>query len=117
MSRRAPTGYHLDMSNSPLIPAALSIDGLAGDARSSFDLAAGAHYRGIAFPTNHSELTPDELGQSARRHLKTILAAKHLSVDSIRIATPRTSLTDAATIDQTLDNAGRRFCWRRTWGY
>lgn len=97
------------MSSHSIIPAALSIDGLTGDARSSFDLAAGAHYHGIAFPTNHAELTPDALGQSARRHLKTILAAKHLAIDSIRVATPRTSLTDSGTIDRTLDNARKAF--------
>ena len=97
------------MPNHKIIPAALSIDALPGDARSSFDLAASAHFRGIAFPTNHAELAPDSLDQSARRHLKTILAAKHLSIDSLRIATPRTSLTDTATINRTLDNARKAF--------
>jgi sugar phosphate isomerase/epimerase len=97
------------MSSPTQIPASLAIDGLTGDARSSFNVASGAGYHGIAFPTNHPELMPDRLDQSARRHLKTVLAAKRLEVDAIRVAVPRTSLTDTATIDRTLDNARKAF--------
>jgi sugar phosphate isomerase/epimerase len=95
--------------STPSLPASLSIDGLTGDARSSFDLASTAGYHGIAFPTNHPELMPDRLDQSARRHLKTVLASKRLDVDAIRVAVPRTSLTDTGTIDRTLDNARKAF--------
>jgi sugar phosphate isomerase/epimerase len=97
------------MSTSDSIPAALSIDHLSGDARSAFDVASSSHFHGIAFPTNHAELAPDLLGQSARRHLKTILAAKQLSIDAIRISAPHSSLTDPSTIDRTLDNARKGF--------
>ena len=97
------------MSSTAPIPASLSIDGLTGDARSSFDIASHSGYHGIAFPTNHPELMPDRLDQSARRHLKTVLASKQLEVDAIRVAVPRTSLTDTATIDRTLDNARKAF--------
>jgi len=95
------------MSNTDQIAAALSIDALGSDARVGFDLAANAGYSGIAFATSHPELTPDALGQSARRHLRTILSTKNLSIDSLRIAVPRLSLADPSTIDRAMDNARR----------
>lgn len=94
------------MSNHPPIPAALSLEGLpTTDARAGFDVAAESCYRGIAFATNHAQLNPDALGLTARRHVKTILATKHLQIDSLRAAAPRGGLADAATIDRTLENA------------
>ncbi|HVS73482.1 MAG TPA: sugar phosphate isomerase/epimerase family protein [Phycisphaerae bacterium] len=87
------------------IPAALSLDGLNTDARGAFDLAAEAGYEGIAFATNHPELTPGDLGESARRHVKKLLDARHLGIASVRAAAPRAGLADAATIDRTVDNA------------
>ena len=93
------------MPNDPPIPAALSLDGLAGPARDSFDLAASAGYAGIAIATNHPELSPDKLDLSARRHVRKILDSKHLNLAALRIATPRGSLTDPATIDRTMDSA------------
>src|SRR5438552_1318267 len=94
------------MSNPSAIPAALALDGLGTlDARASFDVASSAHYHGIAFATNHRELNPEALGPSARRHVKTILAARQLQVDSLRAAAPRGGLADTATIDRTLENA------------
>jgi len=87
------------------ITAALAIDALAMDARDAFDVAAVNGYRGIAFATNHAELKPEALGESARRHVAKILESKSLSLDSIRIAVPRGGLADAATIDRTIDNA------------
>ncbi|MCL2647907.1 MAG: sugar phosphate isomerase/epimerase [Phycisphaerales bacterium] len=104
------------MSHDAPIPASLALDGLAGDARNAFDLAAEMHYRGIAFATNHPELTPDQLGQTARRHLKTLLTTKRLEIDTIRIAVPKGSLTDPATIDRTLDNAQKAFLLARDLG-
>lgn len=94
------------MNDHPPIPAALSLDGLpTTDARAGFDFAAASCYRGIAFATNHAQLNPDALGVTARRHVKTILATKHLQIDSLRAAAPLGGLTDATTIDRTLDNA------------
>jgi sugar phosphate isomerase/epimerase len=97
------------MSDDRSIPAALAIDGLSGDARGAFDLASSARYRGISFATNHAELTPDQLGQSARRHLRTTLSSRHLAIEAIRVAAPRGALTDAETIDRTMDNARKAF--------
>jgi sugar phosphate isomerase/epimerase len=91
------------------IPAALAIDGLSGDARGAFDLASSARYHGISFATNHPELTPDQLGQSARRHLKTTLSSRQLGIDAIRVAAPHGALTDTETIDRTMDNARKAF--------
>lgn len=94
------------MADRSPIPAALSLDGLAAaDARSAFALAADAGYRGIAFATNHRELNPESLGESARRHLRTILAAKRLQIDSLRAASPKGGLADSRTIDATLTSA------------
>ncbi|HVX84115.1 MAG TPA: sugar phosphate isomerase/epimerase family protein [Phycisphaerae bacterium] len=93
------------MATHPHIPAALSLDGLNTDARGAFDLAAEAGYEGIAFATNHPELTPGNLGESARRHVKKLLEARRLAIASVRAAAPRTGLADAATIDRTVDNA------------
>ena len=88
------------------IPAALALDGLSTlDARASFDVASDAKYRGISFATNHRELNPETLGQSARRHVKTILAARQLDIESLRAAAPRGGLADSTTIDRTLENA------------
>src|SRR5688572_7848103 len=89
------------MAEDRSIPAALAIDGLAGDARGAFELASSARYAGIAFATNHPELTPDKLGQSARRHLKTLLSSKQLGIQAIRVAAPRGALTETDTIDRT----------------
>lgn len=91
------------------IPAALAIDGLSGDARGAFDVASGARYRGISFATNHPELTPDGLGQSARRHLRTTLSSRRLGIETIRVAAPRGGLTETETIDRTMDNARKAF--------
>jgi len=86
-------------------PAALAIDPLRMDARAAFDVAAGAAYRGIAFGTGHPELNPDALGESARRHVQSILNAKGLTIATIRTATPAGALSQAGSIDRTLDNA------------
>jgi sugar phosphate isomerase/epimerase len=91
------------------IPAALAIDGLPGDTRSALDLAASVRYQGVSFATNHPELAPDQLGQSARRHFKTTLSSRRLAIDSIRVAAPRGALTDTETIDRTMDNARKAF--------
>ncbi len=104
------------MSTNSQIPASLSLDGLGPDARSAFDLASSAGYSGIAIPTNHPELAPDQLSGTAQRHVQRILAHKGLRLDSLRIAAPRTSLTDPATIDRTLDNARRAITLARTLG-
>jgi sugar phosphate isomerase/epimerase len=104
------------MASDSSIPASLSLDGLASDARSAFDLASESRYHGIAFPTNHPELTPDALGQSARRHIKILLANKNLAIDAIRIAAPKGALADPATIDRTLDNAQKAFLLARDLG-
>ncbi|MGN6366988.1 MAG: sugar phosphate isomerase/epimerase family protein [Phycisphaerae bacterium] len=93
------------MSTPSPIPAALALDPLGDDARAALAIASDARYRGISFATNHAQLTPDELSATGRRDLKRILASKHLSLDAIRIAAPRTSLADPATIDRTLENA------------
>lgn len=87
------------------IHAALSLDGLGDDARAAFSLAADAGYTGIAIPTNHPQLTPDQLGDTARRHLRKTLDSRSLAIDAIRVAAPRAGLTDPATIDRTIDNA------------
>lgn len=92
------------MAAPPRIPAALALDGLPGDARAAFDLAAAAGYNAVAVPTNHPELAPDILGPSARRHLKQTLAARQLHVAALRVAAPRAGLTDPATIDRTVAN-------------
>jgi sugar phosphate isomerase/epimerase len=86
------------------LPASLSLDGLPTDARSAFALASDAGFRGIAFATNHRELTPDALGDTARRHLKKLLTSRNLRIDAIRAAAPRAGITDPATIDRTVDN-------------
>jgi sugar phosphate isomerase/epimerase len=104
------------MSSPEQVPASLALDALSGDARGAFDLAASAGYRGIAFATNHSELNPDLLGTSARRHVKTLLASKRLSLDSLRAAAPRTGLTDPGTIDRTLENARKALLLARELG-
>ncbi len=105
------------MSDARIIPAALSIEGLGGlDARGGFDVAASAGYRGIAFATNHAELNPEALGPSARRHVRTILASKHLGIESLRAAAPRAGLADATTIDRTLDNARKAMLLARELG-
>ena len=88
-----------------MIAAALAIDGLGGDARGAFEIASRGKYHGIAFATNHAELMPDKLGQSARRHLKTILSGKQLEIDAIRVAGPRGGFGDAGTIDRMMENA------------
>jgi sugar phosphate isomerase/epimerase len=92
------------MANETAVPAALAIDGLGGDARDAFALASSAGYRGIAFATNHAELTPESLGESGRRHLRKILESKRLGVEAIRAAAPRAGITDSATIDRTVEN-------------
>jgi sugar phosphate isomerase/epimerase len=92
------------MPDVPRIAAALSLDGLPGDARAAFDLAAQAGYTGVAIPTNHAELSPDRLGESARRHLRKTLESRHLALAAIRAAAPRNGLTDPATIDRTVEN-------------
>ena len=89
------------------IAAALSLDGLAGDARSAFELAAGAGYSGVAIPTNHRELSPEALGETGRRHLMKTLGARGLGVASVRAAAPRGGLGDPATIDRTVENTRR----------
>jgi sugar phosphate isomerase/epimerase len=105
------------MANTPAIPAALAIDGLTNlDARASFDVAASAGYRGIAFATSHAELNPEALGPSARRHVRTILGTKGLGIESLRAAAPRGGLTDAATIDRSLENARKGIVLARELG-
>ena len=104
-------------TSSDPIPAALSIEGLnTPDARASFSLASTCGYRGIGFATNHPELNPESLGPSARRHVKTILAAQHLTVESVRAAAPRAGLADSATIDRTLENARKAMLLARELG-
>jgi sugar phosphate isomerase/epimerase len=93
------------MSTDGPIPASLAIDSLGDDARAAFALAAEARFRGIAFATNHAQLTPDELTQTGRRDLKRILSSKHLTLEALRIAAPRTALADPGTIDRTIENA------------
>ncbi len=97
------------MSTQARIPASLAIDALGDDARAAFSLASEARFQGIAFATNHPQLTPDELTQSGRRDLKRILSSKQLSLDALRIAGPRTALADPATIDRTIENARKGF--------
>ena len=97
------------MSNDAPIAASLAIDALGDDARAAFSLAAEARFHGIAFATNHPQLTPDELSSTGRRDLKRILASKHLALDALRIAAPRTALADPATIDRTIENARKGF--------
>jgi sugar phosphate isomerase/epimerase len=105
------------MSNQSPISAALALDAIAGGvARQGFDVAAATGYRGIAFATNHPELNPENLGESARRHIKTILAAKGLSIEAVRAAAPRGGLVDPSTIDRTLDNARRAMLLARELG-
>ena len=98
--------YTGGMATDLSIPAALAIDGIAGaDARTAFDVAAASGYRGIAFGTNHRELNPRELGESGRRHLRTILSGKHLRVESLRVAIGKGGLADARMIDAGLNHA------------
>ncbi|MCL2641463.1 MAG: sugar phosphate isomerase/epimerase [Phycisphaerales bacterium] len=104
------------MNNDTPIPASLAIDAFTVDARNAFDIAADARYHGIAFATNHPELMPDQLGHTARRHLKTMLAGKRLEIDAIRIAAPKGALTDPTTIDRTLDGAQKAFLLARDLG-
>jgi sugar phosphate isomerase/epimerase len=105
------------MSTTPILPAALALEGLPFlDARAGFDVAADAHYRGIAFATNHRELNPDALGPTARRHVKTLLAGKHLQIDSVRAAAPKGGLTETATIDRTLEIARKAMSLARELG-
>jgi len=112
------------MTHENTIPAALALEGLGGpgalDARGGFAVAADAGYRGIAFATNHKELNPDELGPSARRHVKSLLATKGLAVESVRVAVPRGQagggLSEAATIDRTLENARKGMLLARELG-
>jgi sugar phosphate isomerase/epimerase len=98
------------------IPAALSLDGLRTDARDAFTLAADTGYRGIAFATNHAELSPELLGESARRHVRTMLAAKGLHIDAIRAAAPRSGMADPATIDRTIENVRKAMTLARELG-
>jgi sugar phosphate isomerase/epimerase len=86
------------------VSAALSLDGLGGDARAGFEVASGAGYEGIAIATNHPELGPEVLGESGRRHLRKTLAAQDLAVAAVRAAGPRGGLGDAKTIDRTVEN-------------
>jgi sugar phosphate isomerase/epimerase len=104
------------MGNHGIIPAALALDGIGGDARAGIAVAAGCGYRGIAFATNHPELTPDNLGESARRHLKSMLGGQGLSIESLRAAAPRGGLSDPATIDRTIENARKAMVLARELG-
>jgi sugar phosphate isomerase/epimerase len=104
------------MANDAQVPAALSLDGLAGDAREAFALASEAGYQGIAFATNHAELTPEVLGESGRRHLRKILETKRLGVEAIRAAAPRTGITDMGTIDRTVENVRKAVALARDLG-
>ncbi len=93
------------MSTTPPIPASLFIGGLPQDARSAFDLASSAHYASVALPSRHDELAPEVLSATGRRHVKKILEMRHLSADALRLATPRTGLTDAANVDEVMTHA------------
>lgn len=93
------------MSTTPPIPASLFLAGLPQDARSAFDLAASAHYAAVALPSRHEELAPEVLSETGRRHVKKVLETKHLTADAIRLATPRTGLTDASNVDQVVAHA------------
>ena len=105
------------METDARIPAALSLDALgAMDARAAFDLAAESGYRGIAFGNGHPELGSEQLGPSARRHLRAVLSARRLGVESIRAAGPRGGLTDPASIDRTLQNARKAVLLARELG-
>ena len=105
------------MNENRVIPAALGLEGLGGfDARAGFELAASAGYRGIAFATNHAELNPDALGPSARRHVRTVLAAKGLAVESVRAWAPKGGLAEAGTIDRTLDQVRKAMMLAREMG-
>ena len=105
------------MDAKQIIPAALAIDGLGEvDARGGFAVAAEAGYRGVAFATNHRELNPDMLGPSGRRQVKALLAGKGLVVESVRAAAPRGGLSDAGTIDRTLDQARKAMNMAREMG-
>ncbi len=95
------------MSTHAQLAASLSIDALGPDARAAFEVASEAGYRGIAFATNHAELTPESLGESGRRHLKTLLRSRRLAVEVLRAAAPRAGITDPATIDRTVANVRR----------
>ena len=108
--------YDKPMKNDGQIPAALAIDGLAGDARGAFELAAGCGYRGIAFATNHAELNADALGESGRRHLRTMLSGKGLGIEAVRAAVPRGGLTETGTIDRTLENVRKAMSLARALG-
>lgn len=106
----------------PPIPAALSLDGLPGDARQAFDLASASGYAGIAIPTDHAELSPEQLGPTARRHVLRLLSSQGLTIQTLRVATPRGpeggagGLTDPATIDRTLDAASQALTLARELG-
>jgi len=52
-------------------------------------------------------LRPQDLGPSARRHLRRVLESKHLSATSLRVAGPRGGLADPAAVAATIDNAQR----------
>jgi sugar phosphate isomerase/epimerase len=105
------------MAERSIIPVSLALDAVGGgDARAGFDIAASAGYRGIAFATNHAQLNPDNLGDTARRHIKSILAGKRLGIDVVRAAVPRGGLADAATIDRTLENTRRAMLLARELG-
>ncbi|MEI8198215.1 MAG: TIM barrel protein, partial [Phycisphaerae bacterium] len=93
------------MPNEPQIPAALSFDGLGGDARAAIAIAAAGRYSGVAIATNHPQLLPAELSGSARRHFRKILESHQLHLASLRVAVPRSSFADPATIDRTVDHA------------
>lgn len=104
------------MAKEAPVSAALALDGLSGDARAGFEVAAGAGFRGITFATNHAELSPEVLGSSGRRHVRTLLAGKGLMLEAIRAAVPRAGLTDPATMDRTLENARRAMTLARELG-
>ncbi len=108
--------YDKPMKNDGQIPAALAIDGLASDARQAFEVAAKNGYRGIAFATHHAELNADALGESGRRHLRTMLTGKGLGIEAVRAAVPRGGLTDAGTIDRTLENVRKAMSLARALG-
>jgi sugar phosphate isomerase/epimerase len=96
--------YNFDMSNVERIAAALSLDGVGGDARAGFALAGGAGYSGVAIATNHAELSPEALSDSGRRHVKKILESSQMNVAAVRAAGPRGGLMDPAGIDRMVGN-------------
>ena len=75
--------------------------------RDAIRTAAQLDFRAIELPAASGETTPQQLDQSARRHLARFVANHGLTLASLTADVPDTQFTDPASVERRLDHTRR----------